>query len=286
VRALAIAMALSLALPAHADDAHALVQKRQSEGERRWQDQDYRGAIDTLQLVVSDPIATVDERARAYEYLGICWLVLGKRAKAREAFEELLAIDPQYTLSEPSRSPKLRAFFEDVRNHFLPGYRKNDRPSDVELDHAAPPSAQAGRPLEVAALVTRGAAAVEDVSLRARRQGLLTWDARHMRREDEGRFRLTYAPPRDATDYVLEYYLEARDAQGHVVARVASPERPIAIPVKGVFLPTPWFKRWFVWAAVGAVAVGVVVGVSVAESAQHAPAGTLPPGKVDLGLRF
>jgi tetratricopeptide (TPR) repeat protein len=290
VRALALLLSLSLSLslsgPAFADDAHALVQKRQSEGERRWQDQDYRGAIDTLQLVVSDPIATVDERARAWEYLGICWLVLGKKARAREAFEDLLALDPQYTLSEPSRSPKLRAFFEDVRNHFLPGYRKNDRPSDVELDHAAPPSAQAGRPLEVAVVVTRGAGAVEDVSLRVRRQGLLTWDARHMRREEEGRFRLTYSPPRDAADYVLEYYLEARDAQGHVVARVASPERPIALVVKGVLMATPWFKRWYVWAAVGAAVVAVGVGVGVAESAQHAPAGSLPPGKVDLGLRF
>jgi hypothetical protein len=136
----------------------------------------------------------------------------------------------------------------------------------------------------MAAQVVRGADLVEDVSLRARRQGLLTFDAKHMRREDEGRFRLTYAPPRDSTDYVLEYYLEARDGKGQVVARVGSPEKPVTLPVQGVTLPNPWFKRWYVWAAVGAVVVAVVVGVSVAETAEKAPPGTL--GKVDLGIHF
>jgi hypothetical protein len=277
---LALALALLVAV-AHAEEPHARVVRRLAEGERRWIDQDYRGALEPLQVVVGDPVATVDERARAYEYLGLTWLVIGKKQKAREAFEELLAIDPQYTLSEPSRSPKLRAFFEEVRGSFVPGYGR--RAADVELAHAAPPVAQAGRPLEMAAQVSRGAPSVEDVSLRARRQGLLTFDARHMRREDDSRFRLTYSPPQDNSDYVLEYYLEARDGQGHVVARVASPERPMALPVHG--MATPWFRRWYVWAAVGAVVAGVVIGVTAAESTQHAaPAGSL--GKVDLGLRF
>jgi tetratricopeptide (TPR) repeat protein len=279
MRALAC-LVLLLPLASRAEDPHALVKRRLADGERRWVEQDYRGAVESLQLVVGDPTATVDEKARAWEYVGLSWLVIGKRQKAREAFEELLAIDPQYTLSEPSRSPKLRAFFEEVRGSFVPGARR--RAPDVELAHAAPSAAQAGRPLEMAAQVSRGAPSVEDVSLRARRQGLLTFDARHMRREDEGRFRLTYSPPHDSAGYVLEYYLEARDGQGRVVARVASPERPIALPVQG--MPTPWFKRWYVWATVGAVVAGVVVGVAVAESAQRAPAGTL--GKVDLGIRF
>ncbi len=286
MKSLALTLLIAFAGVARAEDAHAPAQKRLQEGERRWLDQDYRGAIESLQLVVGDPIATVDERARAYEYLGICWLVTGKKQKAREAFEELLALDPQYTLSEPSRSPKLRAFFEEVRARFVPGYRRDAAHSDVELDHSAPASAQAGRPLEVAASLQRGASSVEEVSLRARRQGLLTYDTRRLRREDEGHFRLTYSPPRDTADYVLEYFLEAKNGEGHVVARVASPERPIALTVRGVAQATAWYRRWYVWATVGAVAVGVAVGVGVAESAQHAPSGSLPPGKVDLGLRF
>jgi hypothetical protein len=260
------------------------VRRRLSEGERRYVEQDYRGAVESLQGVVGDPVATVEDRARAWEYLGLSWLVMGKKQKAREAFEELLAIDPQYVLSEPSRSPKLRAFFEEVRGRFVPGYSKPA--GEVELLHSAPSSAQAGRPIEIAAQVARGASNVEDVSLRARRQGLLTFEAQHMRREDEGHFRLTYPLPRDSGDYQLEYFLEARDSSGRVVARLASPERPIALSVRGVIADNPWYKRWYVWTIVGAVTVGVVVGVSVGVSGDAAASGSLPPGKVELGLRF
>ena len=79
-------------------------------------------------------------------------------------------------------------------------------------------------------------------------------------RGDANRWKLSYAPPRDVADYTLEYYVEARDDKGRVVARVASPERPIPLPVHGVPVvaagPPPWYKRWYVWAAVGAVVAG------------------------------
>ena len=45
----------------------------------------------------------------------------------------------------------------------------------------------------------------------------------------------------------------------------------------------PWYKRWYVWAAVGVVVSGVAIGAAVAATAEHAPNGTLPPGKVSLG---
>ena len=106
---------------------------------------------------------------------------------------------------------------------------------------------------------------------------------------DGGRWQLSYAPPRDVADYTLEYYVEARDDKGRVVARVASPERPIPLPVHGVPLavgPTPWYKRWYVWAAVGAVVAGGAVVGAVAGTAEKAPKGSLPPGTISLGLRF
>ncbi len=271
---------------AHAGpDPAAHVRARLADAERRYAEQEYRAAVEVAQTVVSDPVATRDQRARAYEYLGLSWLILGKKARAREAFEDLLAIDPQYTLSDPSHSPKLREFFEQVRASFVPGYARGAT-GDVELEHAAPSGAVAGRPLEVAAVVTRGAPLVASVELYARRQGLLAFTAAPLG-ESGGRFHVAYVPPREATDYVLEYYLEARDAKGHVVARVASPERPVALPVKGAPLPPlAWYKRWYVWAAVGGVVAAAAIGAAVAGSAQHAPTGSLPPGQVSLGLRF
>jgi hypothetical protein len=289
LRVTACAMLLALALPSPAAEREpqAAIRSRISEGERRYADQDYRAAIELFQAVLADSASTRDQRARADEYIGLSWLILGKQQRAREAFEDLLSIDPHYTLTDPSHSPKLREFFEQVRLSFVPGYASAGA-GEAELEHAAPSGAIAGRPVEIAAVVTRGAPAVKRVQLYFRRQGLLEYHAELLRLEN-GRFAATFAPPREATDYTLEYWLEARDAQNRVAARVASPEAPIALPVRGAPQGTAtvaWYKRWYVWAAVGAVVAGAAVGAALAATAEHAPNGSLSPGKVSLGLSF
>ncbi len=286
MRWLALVVAVALAAPASADNPQDAMHAHMAQGLERYQNQEYRAAVEEFDAVVHDPVATRDERARAYEYLGMSWLILGKKPKARAAFEELLAIDPHYTLSDPSHSPKLREFFEDVRTSFVPGYGKSE--GEAELEHDAPTGASAGRPLEMQVVVIRGAPLVHAVTLFARRQGLLEYGSQPMRGE-AGRWKLSYAPPHEVNDYTLEYYVEARDDKGRVVARVASPERPIPLAVRGVPIatgPTPWYKRWYVWAAVGAVVAGGAVAGVVAGTAEKAPKGSLPPGTISLGLQF
>lgn len=281
----AVAQAQPAPSPSPSPTAQEAVKARLDEGEHRYQEQEYRAAIEAFAAVVHDAVATRDQRARAYEYLGMSWLILGKKARAREAFEELLAIDPHYTLSDPTHSPKLREFFEGVRSSFVPGYGRAPA-GEAELEHAAPTGATAGQPIEMAVVVMRGAPLVADVALHARHQGLLGYSTAPMRGEG-GRYKLSYKPPHDTVDYTLEYYVEARDAEGRVVARVASPERPLALPVRGAPLPPqPWFKRWYVWAAVGAVVAGAAISGIVVGTAERAPKGTLPPGTVSLGLTF
>lgn len=284
MRALAVALAVAVAAPAFAENPQDAVKSHLDAGEKSYQAQEYRAAIEEFTTVVRDPVATRDQRARAYEYLGTSWLILGKKARAREAFEELLAIDPNYTLSDPTHSPKLREFFEGVRSQFVPGSRAPR--GEAELEHSAPAGATAGAVLEMGAVVIKGAELVRDVTLHWRRQGLLTYSAEAMHGEG-GRYRLAFIPPGDVSDYTLEYYLEARDAGDRVVARVASPEQPIALPVRGAPLPPPaWYKRWYVWAAVGAVVAGAAIGGIVYGTAERAPRGSLPPGQVSLGLSF
>src|SRR5205823_14060732 len=131
----------------------------------------------------------------------------------------------------------------------------------AELEHDAPTGATAGRPLEMNVVVIRGAPLVRAVTLFARRQGLLEYASAPLRGEG-GRWKIAYVPPREVNDYTLEYYVEARDDKGRVVARVASPERPIPLAVRGVpavAVAQPWYKRWYVWAAVGGVVAGGVI---------------------------
>ena len=286
--ALALVVVAALLAPAHAaDNPQDAVQARMTEGEQRYQNQEYRAAIEAFDAVVHDPVATRDDRARAYEYLGMSWLILGKKPKARAAFEELLAIDPNYTLSDPSHSPKLREFFEEVRGSFVPGYGGKSA-GEAELEHDAPRGATAGRPIEMHVVIIRGGEAVRMVTLFVRRQGLLEYATAPLHGEGN-RWKASYTPPRDVADYTLEYYVEARDDRGRVVGRVASPERPIPLAVHGVpavAAPTPWYKRWYVWAAVGAVVAGGAITGAVVGTAEKAPKGSRPPGTVSLGLRF
>jgi len=285
--ALALVVVAAIVAPAHADNPQDAVRARLTEGEERYQNQEYRAAIEAFDAVVHDPVATRDDRARAYEYLGMSWLILGKKPKARAAFEELLAIDPNYTLSDPSHSPKLREFFDEVRGSFVPGYGGKSA-GEAELEHDAPTGATAGRPLEMRVVILRGGETVRLVTLFARRQGLLEYATASLR-GDGNRWKASYTPARDVADYTLEYYIEARDDRGRVVGRVASPERPISLPVHGVPAvtgPTPWYKRWYVWAAVGAVVAGGAITGAIVGTAEKAPKGSLPPGTVSLGLRF
>ena len=49
----------------------------------------------------------------------------------------------------------MREFYDNVRASFVPGY--GHAAGDAELEHAAPTGATAGRPLEMQAVVIRGA---------------------------------------------------------------------------------------------------------------------------------
>jgi tetratricopeptide (TPR) repeat protein len=285
---MALSLALVLCTPAAAaeSDPAGEVQRRLEIGERRYLDQDYRAAVEVLAAVLGDPVATNAERARAFEYIGLSWLILGKPKKAREAFEDLLSIDPHYTLTDPSRSPKLRQFFEQVREKFVPGYGGGPA-GQAELEHDAPRGAVAGRPIEIAAVVQRSETPVAQVTLQARQRGLLTFSGRPLTPTD-GAFRLRFTPPADPAGYVLEYYLEASDERGRVLGRIGSPERPIALEVRGAQAARDrlWYRRWWVWTLIGVGAGALVVGAAVGATQGRAPDGSLPPGRVSLGLSF
>jgi len=70
----------------------------------------------------------------------------------------------------------------------------------------------------------------------------------------------------------LELYLKAFDRTGNEVLVWADPTRPREIPLR-YDPPTPWHRRWWVWAIAGTVVAGVT-GVIVYETT------LAPPDKV------
>ena len=276
---IALVLAFAIVRPSYAQpDAAQTLETYLARGQKLFDDQEYAPAIQTLAPVTRDARATRAQRLRALELIALAELIRGDEGAARATFERILDIDPGYQLRDPSGSPKVRAFFEQLKKQLIPNY---DPTAGADLEHAAPTAATAGRPLEIEARATRGN--VFDLVLATRHRGELAYKLIAATPRGDGRWRARITPEPSAKPYVLEYYLEARDAGGAAIARVASPDQPLEIALAAggaTDTKRPWYGRWYVIAGAAVVAAGVT-GLAVAASRGPGP-GTLPPGSVTV----
>jgi hypothetical protein len=276
-----IIMLLALASIARADGevGPQAIETYLGRGQKLFDDQDYAGAIQTLGPVTRDARATRAQRLRALELIALADFISGDQGAARVTFERIIDIDPGYQLRDPSGSPKVRAFFDDLKKQLIPGYDPN---AGADLEHAAPTAATAGKPLEIEARATRGN--VFDLVVATRRRGELGYKIVVASPRGGGRWHTRITPEASPKPYVLEYYLEARDAGGAAIARVAAPDQPLEIALSpgGNFSDgkRPWYSRWYVIAG-AAVVAATVTGIAFAATRGPGP-GTLPPGSVTL----
>lgn len=271
------------AAPAAAQSKQPELDARIEEGFRLFQDLEYKAAIKHLRPVRNDPAASRAQKLRALELIGISHLILGEKTRATEAFEDLLTIDAGYQLRHDEDSPKIRQFYDEVKAAFLPGFEAG---MEARLEHAAPQGAQAGRAVEIEAVVRVGLERVKEVVLRWRQSGVLDYTDAPMRRTGgEGtRWRARFVPPSSRAGYAVDYYVEAKNAAGGAIGRVGGPETPLALEVRageGDESPGAWYTRWYVIAG-GAAVIGVAAAAVVLSSGEDAPDGTLEPGRVTL----
>lgn len=256
------------------------LKERLFQARRQYVAQEYEQVIRLLTPMVQSPIATISEKVAAYELLGLSYLILGDKTRARAAFENLLGLDPGHLLSDPTGSPKLKRFYESVKESFVPGYQAR---APVALEHAAPTRAVAGRKVELAVSIVSGRKQVRSLVLRWRRSGLLTYRTARMRGEGSKRV-AHFILPEDRSSYRLEFYIEARSSAGHAVGRVGSPDDPLLVSVRGSERPVskPIYQRWWFWTVIGVAVVGGVTAGIVAGTSDSAPTGTLEPDPIRL----
>src|SRR5689334_22906718 len=171
-RALIALVVVALCAPAaRADDPTsdtASIDETIAAGRKLFDDQDYAGAIATLSPITRDAKATRSQRLAALEQIALAHFIRRDLAAARGTFERILDIDPGYDLRDPSGSPALREFFDDLKRELVPGY---DPKAGADLEHAAPKSATAGKSAELDIRATRGGDQVFDVAVMTRRRG-------------------------------------------------------------------------------------------------------------------
>jgi len=273
---LALAMAPARA---RADVGPQAIETFLTRGQKLFDEQEYTGAIQALAPVTRDARATRAQRLRALELIALAQFIRGEEGAARATFERILDIDPGYQLRDSSGSPKIRAFFEAMKKQLIPGY---DPTAGADLEHAAPTAASAGKPLEIEVRATRGGERVFELVVGTRRRGELTYKTTTAAPRGDARWRARITPEPSSKPYVLEYFVEARDAGGGAVARIAAPDAPleIALAAGGGEGKRAWYAHWYVVVGAGVVAAGVT-GAVVAAS-RGPDRGSLPPGSVTV----
>lgn len=287
-RALIVLALVGAWLPAAADRTPApqapvspqTIEQYLARGQKLFDDLDYAGAIQALAPVTRDARATRAQRLRALELIALAQFIRNDQGAARATFERILDIDPGYQLRDTSGSPKIRAFFEDLKKQLVPGY---DPTAGADLEHAAPTAGAAGRPIELEVRATRGGERVFEVAISTRRRGELSYKTIVAAPRGGAKWRVRVTPEPSAKPYVLEYFVEARDAGGAAIARIAAPNTPLEIALVAGVADTkrPWYGRWYVIAGGAAIAAAGLTGLVVAGSRGPEP-GTLPPGSVTV----
>lgn len=195
---------------------------------------------------------TREDRALAYYYLGSTYYALEQEERARQAFETLLAIEPGHAPNLQLTSPKIARFFAVVRQ----GYAVP----------AGPPSLTHQPPREAAGSLTPLVLAVHNLSPRLHpvvryRSGSGSFTLRPDQRQGS---RFSFAAPTPRGGHLV-YDLALVDDDGVTVQQLG----PFRVPVSGednTAGGAPWYRTWWFWTAVGAVAVGAGVGLGVGLS--------------------
>lgn len=266
---------------AHAQrgDARAML----DQGRTHYAELEYGEAVTSLTRALT--LAEHDDalRAEVLEVLAITYFVMDREEAAREALGQLFALDPYYIVREPSGSPRVARFVENVRER---------RVRDAAIDAGAtlrtelPRAARADVSVEIAITATPP---VTRVAVVYRTDTSASWQRLEAAPTAERARYLAVLPALgEASEVAL--YVEGRDARGRLVSRDAGPLAPRLLEVTSParraadagqvdVLREPWF-----WIVVGAVVVGagVGIGVGVALSDGGVPSGTLSPGVIQL----
>jgi hypothetical protein len=135
-----------------------------ADGEKAMAALEYETAAYELMLAATDPKATEAQRVHAHLRAGIAHRILGRDTDARVNFRYVLLRAPTTTLDE-STSPKVRLFFESVRQEIDAERASAPVAQPVVEAAAAPPAEPAREGMSAGAMAGAAVAALGVVTL-------------------------------------------------------------------------------------------------------------------------
>jgi hypothetical protein len=212
-----------------------------------------------------------EDHVKLVEKVAIAESFLEEEAEALRWFDLLLALDPGHVLSYET-GPKATQPFQKA----LIAARARPAP---EVQVSWPYDLEVSRPVPIdVAVVADPKRFLARATLFARRRGEARFSAVDLALPRRGHESIRLPALATGKPEVMQVYLSAFDRQGNEVLRWASPQHPREIAI-AFDPPTPWYKKWWVWAGVGAVvAVGTGIAVFVATDE--------PPDLIGGGFSF
>jgi hypothetical protein len=196
-----------------------------------------------------------------WEQRGIAHAYLDQPSEAVAAFDHLLLIDPAHLLSYELSTKATLAFAQARAAAEARGAPMLDVQwrRDQRLGEAVP--------IEVETVADPGGI-LKKATIYVRARGESAWRAADFALAAPGKVANVRLPAVAGTKSItLEMYAVASDDTGTEVLTWASPGRPREIALR-YDPPTPWYRKWWVWAAAGgvvAVGTGIIVYATVWE---------------------
>jgi hypothetical protein len=210
-----------------------------------------------------------------YRLLGLCNAALNEDEAANNAYQRLLAIDPEYKL-DPDLSPQFTSSFKEAK-----GLMGSRRPIGAKL--VPPPvTLRPTRQITLELEVDDPLGMVNEISFSYKRADGASFTSVPVAK-GAGRLQVSLPPVGSpgASRAVLDYYVEMRDENGGELGGAGSAAAPQRVvigeplptgPSGAEVVSTPFYKRVWFWTVVGIVAGGAVAAGVAAR----------PSGKVDL----
>jgi len=261
---------------------------------------EYKKALKAADRVLKSPDSGPYELVAAYRIKGLSLSALGKANRSLTAFRKLLAIDPDFRLSEDV-SPKLAApFYQAV------AMLRTQKPLVFEHHPPPPPAALAGSTLKIA-LKSDPLRMVKAIELR------FASDLDDKERKMVARIKkpktVAMKLPAGLLAGEIRYYFKAVNRYGGTLAYVGTKQKPHVLAVEKVEPPprvvlapapppepvapavesldqketepaAPWYQTWWFWTAAGVATAMVVGGVILAADSG------VTVGPADYGIRI
>jgi len=230
-------------------------------GRRAHEDLEYETGVVFLQKGLEAGTLSREEKVQALLLLALCLISLDRKQEAQRAFEGLLDLDPSFRPDEAVLSPKVLAVFHQAARARLDALRAADLdPPVLEVAEIVQPVPfrQEIR-LTVQATDNRGVAAVQ---LFLRRGGEDGYTLLPMQEQTQGVFSAVI-PAYLVEGSCLEYYVLSMDRAGNTTLK-GNTAFPLQVRVEPGEETRPWYRKWWVWAIIGAAAgTGAALGITL-----------------------